>query len=214
MNRYIDIYCERMEPGLWAEPLNAVSNIAFFIAAFFAYRAAKNNNALNIHTITLITLIVIIGLGSSLFHTFAQLWAMLSDILPILIYQILFIGFYSRKIIGLKRRYVALLLGAFFITMQGAMQLPREWLNGSLEYAPALIFLTGLGVWHLRYAARERFALLAAAALFTLSLALRSIDMQICDALPIGIHYAWHILNGGVLYLTVRAFVISAKAEI
>ena len=35
---YIDIYCERIEPGLWAEPLNAITNLAFIIAAFLLIR--------------------------------------------------------------------------------------------------------------------------------------------------------------------------------
>lgn len=30
MNEFIDIYCERLGPGLWAEPLNALTNAAFF----------------------------------------------------------------------------------------------------------------------------------------------------------------------------------------
>jgi hypothetical protein len=29
----IDAYCERLGPGLWAEPLNAVTNLAFIVAA-------------------------------------------------------------------------------------------------------------------------------------------------------------------------------------
>jgi len=29
----MDGYCERVGPGLWAEPLNAVSNAAFLIGA-------------------------------------------------------------------------------------------------------------------------------------------------------------------------------------
>lgn len=211
MNRYIDIYCERLEPGLWAEPINAITNIAFFIAAFFAFQCAQKENALSVQTGILIALLAIIGAGSTLFHTFAQLWAMLSDVLPILTYQIIFIGFYCRYIIALKRRYVAAILGLFFISMAFAMQLPREWLNGSLEYAPALLFLAGLGLWHVKHAAREKWTLLVAAAIFTASLALRSIDMQLCETLPLGTHFAWHILNGAVLYLTTRAFVLNAR---
>jgi hypothetical protein len=33
----VDIYCERLGPGLWAEPLNAVTNVAFFVAAWLAW---------------------------------------------------------------------------------------------------------------------------------------------------------------------------------
>jgi hypothetical protein len=29
----IDAYCERLGPGLWAEPLNALTNLAFIVAA-------------------------------------------------------------------------------------------------------------------------------------------------------------------------------------
>ncbi len=32
MDRAIDLYCERLGPGLWAEPLNAVTNLAFILA--------------------------------------------------------------------------------------------------------------------------------------------------------------------------------------
>ena len=33
----IDIYCERVGPDFWAEPLNAISNAAFLVAAYPAY---------------------------------------------------------------------------------------------------------------------------------------------------------------------------------
>lgn len=29
-NGYLDLYCERLIPGFWGEPLNAVSNAAFY----------------------------------------------------------------------------------------------------------------------------------------------------------------------------------------
>ena len=31
----IDIYCERVGPGLWAEPVNALTNLSFLAAAAF-----------------------------------------------------------------------------------------------------------------------------------------------------------------------------------
>ena len=34
--RSIDNYCERLDPGFWAEPLNAVTNAAFVIGAMIA----------------------------------------------------------------------------------------------------------------------------------------------------------------------------------
>jgi hypothetical protein len=33
----IDLYCERADPSFWAEPVNALSNCAFLIAAAAAF---------------------------------------------------------------------------------------------------------------------------------------------------------------------------------
>ena len=36
----IDMYCERTDPGLWSEPLNALTNLAFLLAAALLWRQA------------------------------------------------------------------------------------------------------------------------------------------------------------------------------
>ena len=115
MNEFIDIYCERLEPGLWAEPLNAVSNAAFIIAAIFAFLLARKENELNWRSGLLIALIFAMGVGSTLFHTFATVWAMLTDVLPILAYQIVFIAVYAQRVIGLHCYKSSALLGLFFV---------------------------------------------------------------------------------------------------
>jgi hypothetical protein len=45
----------------------------------------------------------------------------------------------------------------------------------------------------------------AAAATLAVSLVFRSIDMAVCDAVPLGTHFLWHSLNGLALYLLLRA---------
>lgn len=214
MFEFIDIYCERVTQGLWAEPLNAVSNGAFFIAAFFAFLLARKENALDGRSGLLITLIFAMGVGSTLFHTFAQAWAMMSDVLPILTYQICFIVLYTRFVWGLGCLKSAVILAAFFVAMSISMQLPREWFNGSLEYAPAIIFVALLGAVHIKKASREKFGLIAAAGVFLISLSFRSVDMAYCAENPYGTHFIWHILNGLVLYLTTRAYILNAQKSI
>ncbi len=211
MHDYIDIYCERLNPGLWAEPLNAVTNMAFIVAAAFAFLCARKNDALDIRGAVLITLIFAIGVGSGLFHTFATRWAMLADVLPILVFQICFILFYSQKIVRLKGVLAFLPLLGFFIVTVGAGQIPGYALNGSLQYAPALIFVTGFGVYHYRYAQMEKYLLLLAAGVFVCSLTFRSIDMEMCASIRFGTHFLWHVLNAFVLYLSVRAYLINIK---
>lgn len=210
MFEFIDIYCERVIQGLWAEPLNALSNGAFFIAAIFALLLARKEKALDWKSGLLITLVFAMGVGSTLFHTFAQTWAMLTDVLPILTYQICFIVLYTRFVWGLGCLKSSVILAAFFIAMGVSMQLPREWFNGSLEYAPAIIFVALLGAVHIKKASRERFGLLAAAGVFLVSLIFRSVDMAYCAENPFGTHFIWHVLNGCVLYLTTRAYILNA----
>lgn len=211
MNRYIDIYCERLEPGLWAEPLNAVTNAAFFIAAVFALLLARKERALDWRAGILIGLVFVIGAGSTLFHTFATLWAMMSDSIPILTYQIAFIVLYAWRVMGWDAKRIIPLLGLFFLTQYGAMQAPRDWMNGSLEYAPAWLFLFGLALWHVKNALREKAGLLAAVGVFTISLTFRSIDDALCAQFPLGTHFLWHMLNGVLLYLTTRAYILNAR---
>ncbi|HRQ61222.1 MAG TPA: hypothetical protein PLO23_06910 [Alphaproteobacteria bacterium] len=90
MFEFIDIYCERTGPGLLAEPLNAFTNLSFFIAAFFAFALARKENALDWRSSLLIGLTAAMGAGSTLFHTYAQTWAMLTDVLSDCFYRTLF----------------------------------------------------------------------------------------------------------------------------
>lgn len=211
MNDYIDIYCERVEPGLFAEPLNAISNLAFFVAAFFAFMLAARRNVLGLQSGLLVFLLICIGTGSTLFHTLATGWAEMADVIPILLFQIAFIIIYSRNVIKLSWMRTLILLLVFGGLIRFFAGLPNEWFNGSLGYAPALIFLSGFGLYHWAYKKQESFTLMLSALIFILSLIIRSMDMAICDVLPIGVHYFWHILNAIVLYLALRGLIMNVK---
>lgn len=212
LGNYIDAYCERHEPGLWAEPLNALTNIAFLIAAICVFILARRENRLDLRAGMLIALIAIIGAGSTAYHTLATHGAMLADTFPILLFQIAFLFFYGRDVIKLSWPYLVILFCGFVLCIYGFATLPGHWLNGSLSYAPAFIFLLGLGVWHYLHVKREKFTLLLAALVFAVSLSFRSLDMEFCDIMRTGLHFIWHILNGAVLYLSARALLLGFKA--
>lgn len=211
MDSFIDIYCERLEPGLWAEPLNATTNLSFFIAAFFCWRLFQKQDCRSRGSLVLIALMLVIGTGSTLFHTTATYWAMISDALPILIYQIVFLLIYSVRVMRLSVSYAGGLLGLFMVTVFSFGLLPQSWLNGSISYLPALLFLLGFSYWHWRYAGVQKFLLLEASAIFTVSLFFRSIDMRLCESLPFGTHFLWHVLNGVVLHMTTAAYILNAR---
>ena len=84
----IDLYCERVYPDLWAEPVNASTNLAFFLSAGAVWILARRTQTLSSKIWLLIVLIVAIGMGSILFHTFATTWARVLDAVPILFFQL------------------------------------------------------------------------------------------------------------------------------
>lgn len=203
MDETVDNYCERLTEGLWAEPLNAVTNLAFIIAAMLAWRLARQHRLLKGGPLLLVVLMFSIGIGSGLFHTFATRATQWMDIVPIALFQALFLWLYLRRIISL---HIAAASGLMLIFISAGMltENTTHLLNGSLGYGPALVFVAGMGLWHRLHGAREPNALLYAAALFLVSLLFRTFDNALCAQWPIGTHFMWHLCNAGVLYLSMR----------
>jgi hypothetical protein len=199
----VDLYCERLGPGLWAEPLNALTNASFLVAAWFSWRLASSQATTTSGVRVLIALMTAIGIGSGLFHTFATNWARWLDVLPILIFQLVFVGIYCRRIAGMRNVYTIAVIFAYLSTALAGREFPQV-LNGSLMYAPALVVLIGLGAYHAAAGLRERYVILGACGVFLLSVACRAIDQAVCPYLPIGTHFLWHLGNGLVLYLSMR----------
>ncbi len=62
----LGIYCERTSPGLLAEPLNALTNASFLIAAWGARRLARRAGRLSAGLWVLLALSASVGIGSGL----------------------------------------------------------------------------------------------------------------------------------------------------
>src|SRR5258707_1068344 len=88
-----------------------------------------------------------------------------------------------------------------------SLGVPPRSLNGSVGYLPALVAL--IGVARAAHGPARR-GLELAAMIFTVSLALRTIDLKACDTLPLGTHFSWHLLNAAVLYVLLRTAIKEA----
>ena len=205
---YVDLYCERLVPGLLAEPVNAVTNVAFFVAAWALWRQGRREGSGSGELSVLIGLMIAIGVGSGLFHTFAETWAMVLDVVPILLFQLAFLWIYSRRVIGWQGLSAAALVGGFLLASLYARGFPHL-LNGSLTYALAITTILALGTYHWLAKEPARFILIAAAGVFALSLFFRTIDEAVCPQFPLGTHFMWHLLDAVVLYLCGRTLVAS-----
>ena len=101
----VDGYCERIDATFWSEPVNAITNAAFLIAAFWVWRRPD----LPIMGRVLAIILALIGIGSFLFHTFAQPWAGVADVVPILIYILVYIYVATRDYLARQVSFHGLL---------------------------------------------------------------------------------------------------------
>lgn len=213
---YIDLYCERTGPGFWNEPFNALSNVAFLAAAYFAWRVYASRGSHDALDLTLIVLAALIGVGSFLFHTFATGWAELADVIPIWTFVALFVVVTIYRLTGENRwataRIALIVLGSigvvFWFTSGDVTTDDAsgpEYLNGSLQYLPALLALVIFAAVTLVHRHPSRYYVTGAAAVFLVSLVFRTIDLTTCAAIGIGTHFMWHILNGVMVGLLLQS---------
>jgi len=215
----IDSYCERLAPGFWAEPLNALTNAAFIAAAVYALVLWRRAGAQDWPALWLIAVTFIVGIGSFLFHTFANRWSLLADVLPIAVFIYSYFLLAMRRYLQLGRVFsavVTVLFVAFNLSFDRLWfsAFPGVTLNGSVGYIPAALAMLSVGSLCLVLSARQSGrALLMAAGVFALSLAFRSVDSSICSSLPAGTHFLWHVLNALVLGILTRAAIVHASRK-
>jgi hypothetical protein len=216
LNDPIDIYCERLHAGLWAEPINAVSNLAFFAAAAFAYLLWKREGRDDRFILFLIGLAVLVGIGSTLFHTFATRWGLFADAIPIGIFVVVFLVYTLRRFLDQSVVMTALWI-AIFLAISALLPrlLPPGFLNNSGFYFPVFGALVILGAALWARGGKAQWvggAYLCAGALFALSLSFRIVDQAVCAQFPLGTHFLWHCLNGLLIYVMLW-IAIKARAE-
>jgi hypothetical protein len=198
----VDGYCERTGPEYWSEPVNAVTNLAFLIAA--AIMAGRLRGLPGMGTGWLLTgVLAAIGIGSYLFHTHANPLTGMMDVLPIVIFILLYVFAATRDFLGL-RGWVAGAVALAFIPYAVALtpifrSLP--FFEVSAFYWPVPVLIVAYAVLLRTRVPDTARGLAIGAGILVASLTFRSLDEALCDAVPFGIgtHFLWHILNGVML---------------
>ena len=209
--RAVDGYCERTDASFWSEPLNAVSNAAFLIAAWAAWRIAAGAGDRGGQLLA--GLVAVIGVGSWLFHTHAQVWAMVADVVPIQVFILVYLGMATVRLFGVPWWGGVLAAAAFVPASAGlarAIGAVTGSLNGSVGYLPVPVLIAGYAWLVRRKAPAVARGFAVGAGILAVSLALRTVDAAVCAAFPWGTHWAWHLLNGVMLWWMVRVLVREA----
>lgn len=231
------LYCERGgNPGWLAEPLNAVSNVAFLLAAAWGWlefrgSAARGRNAAWAVR-GLISLVALIGLGSLTFHTIATRWAQLADVIPIGMFMVAYLAFALRRYLKLSWLGVGAGVAAFIGALAAARGTPcvpgllpitaaagAPCLNGSFAYVPAVLALFLIGGVLMAGGSPVARPLLRAGVILAVSLTIRTLDLELCrwttiSGRVVGLHFLWHLLNAWALYVLIVAAVRHVADEV
>ena len=197
LSKPIDIYCERLDIGIWAEPINAVTNIVFILAAIIMWLRCKNLVEGKILSFLLFS----IGCGSFLFHTYAQTWAALLDVTAILIFILTYIVVANRRFL-VWSKMVSLIGVILFFPYQlllVSILSNIQFFGSSVQYIPVAILIFIYSGLLRKSEPNLSRGLFIGAAILCLSIISRTVDEPLCSILSVGTHFVWHILNAIML---------------
>ena len=194
----LNIYCERLGPGFWNEPINALTNLIFILFGFILVFKTMPNKLCLFLSIQ----IILIGTASFLFHTFANILVGLIDTVSIMLFGVTYVfgsNYYLLKLSTVTSLIIAFSLVPFSFIVSQLTIMSFGSLNGSTLYLSFIILFVTYS-----YLIRKEFAqmstILFCSALFlAISIFFRTIDIISCNSISVGTHFVWHIMNGLLL---------------
>lgn len=200
-------YCESTEFLFTQQPLNTFSSIAFPLAAYFIYRLVPPSHPRWSLVWPVVWLGMFIGIGSVLWHTYQQRWALAADIAPIFTFLFVFQCIFLKKFTNWSRRRIVLDMVGLAASMGlASLVLNDVFLQKSNSFVPVALWLIYIGVTvGQRYPRQARLCFLAAP-VFALAIAFRILDMPLCLDWPYGTHFLWHSFSALTLYIVMLSF--------
>lgn len=197
----INSYCERLDASYWAEPVNALTNLAFVLAAALMWPRVAQMQAGRGLARALVVVLAAIGVGSWLFHTHAEVWSAMADVIPIAVFVLLYVFVANRHYRGLGL-WAAFGLTALFVPY-AALTVPLfqmvPGLGSSAGYAPVPLLILIYAVLLRRRLPDVARGLAFGGCMLIASLTFRTLDQPLCDMVPFGTHFMWHIFNALML---------------
>ena len=213
--QHIDIYCERVGTGFWNEPLNALTNASFLIAAIVAWQS--RNARFDRLVAVLCGILAAIGVGSFFNHTFAVAWAAAVDVAAIAAFVVAYLYGVNRRCLRFGKAVSILVAMVAVVTISSVAGLVGQissFLAGSSSYVGIAVLIFAYAAWLARRLPGFAMRLAAGGAILCVSIAFRAADEPVCSAFPFGLHWMWHILNGVMLFWMIRAIgMVSVEAS-
>lgn len=191
------IYRETTDLSLLiVEPWNAYSSLSFLIPAFYFLYLLRGNYSQHAFLVYFCSPMLILGgLGSTLFHAFRQSpWLLAMDVLPIILLTLGISIWMWLKVLPKKWHLIPILLLFFLLTyltmtlLQGQDSISAGYfVRGTMLFLPCFLFLRKTRFKHAT-------AFFTAVSFFILALLFRFADEKLTlDFMPWGTHWLWHI---------------------
>lgn len=197
--------CERANESFWAEPINAFTNLAFIYASIRIYHYYRDHTDLrgkwvwDIHILT--ALLFMIGCASLLFHTLPNRYTEIGDVIFIVAFIVIYFNSAVHRVTGCNWFETIICFMAFAgVSHIIVSQFPHA-INDSIGYLSSMAALSVIAFYlnmKQRPSARH---FLNASLVGVISLFFRGVDNAVCDMIPIGTHFMWHLLNALLCYL-------------
>lgn len=201
----MSLYCERTEPGWFAEPLNTATGLAYFVASWQAWKQLDRGRWREQWDLHLLAgLIALVGLASLFWHASGIRWLFWVDAAALTAFAAAYWSVFLVRVplfrgIGLAVAWAltAVALVFFFRLVPGAVP------GSTLTYLPLLFLLFVALVLAFRVDRRLARDLFFAGVIFGLALGARSLDPVLCTWVVVGTHWLWHLLTAGLLFVLV-----------
>jgi hypothetical protein len=207
-------YCERAGPGAFDEPLNAITNLAFVIAAALAGSRIKAYPTVSPWTRLLPWSLVAVAIASTVYHTLRSPITFAFDLLSLIVFILGAIFLVLRR--AVVNTLQAAVIGILFLGFQIVLLilLPNDVLNGSISHLVTFLFVLLL----MRLIANRYGSIISegmpVAALYAVAIVFRTIDLTICPRLPIGTHFLWHLTGAVAGFFAIRFVLMLEMASL
>lgn len=206
-NRYIHLQCERSAPGLFGEPFNTLTGLAFFVVAYCLWNFLQKQPAKPFSLKFLVIMVAMVGCGSMTYHSVSRMWAaVFADVLPIAILACVFFYMLTKHILRLHLIGGLVLLAIFVAVNLWYRFNHGRGPDGYVSLMPSLLmmFLISIYMFFTKNPSFINFSLAAITAAIAITFRIMDNYSFVCDNFPMGTHWVWHILMAVFFYLVIR----------
>jgi hypothetical protein len=143
-----------------------------------------------------------------------QVWAIILDVAPIIVFAICYMVLFVRRVLGESQKMAAIAV-AIYIGLNFGIRFFFE--RGSMHWAyvffPTIFCLLAMCVYLYKNKHAIRNYVGLGTGLFCLAVLMRTFDVPLCSRWPSGLHFLWHMINAGVLYVMVQSLFVQYRLK-